>query len=160
MFSLVRVGDHRGTKAQSGRDAQGVTDATGRRHQGDRLEIRRRLPLTVNGPAQAREALSEMAGPLAAVGVLSHAQLLVSELASHLVRLAPAGSQGTVDLDITLTPLRLRLQVTNHDPRPPLTREQVHDPFHGWELELVAELSDRWGMRHDGRTTLWLELDL
>jgi hypothetical protein len=159
MFSLARVGDHHG--ARSGTGAQAATDAraTGRRSQAERREIRRRIPLTVNGPAQAREALSEIAAPLASAGVLSHAQLLVSELVSHLVRLAPAGPQSALDLDIDLTQRRLRLQVTNRDPRP-LAREQAHDPFHGWELQLVAELSDRWGMRHDGRTTLWLELDL
>ena len=42
----------------------------------------------------------------------------------------------------------------------PSRRPDPGEPILGWELQLVAELADRWGVRHDTRTTLWLELDL
>ena len=39
--------------------------------------------------------------------------------------------------------------------------EPAPDPSRpsGWGLYLVRELSDRWGIDHDGETRVWFELD-
>jgi hypothetical protein len=121
--------------------------------------VRRAIPIGPDAPATARDALADVAGTIAS-GLLFHAQLLVSELVSQRVRIAPADSHGVLDLVISRAPGYLRVQVTDEDSRPLLVRPDPGEPILGWELQLVAELADRWGVRHDTRTTLWWELDL
>ena len=117
------------------------------------------IPIDQTAPGIARGCLAEVAGTLSS-GVLSHAQLLVSELVSHQVRLTSDERRGELGLDISLTRRCLRVQLTDDDRRPSRARPDPGEPVLGWELQHVAELSDRWGMRHDTRTTLWWELDL
>lgn len=117
------------------------------------------IPIDRAAPGIARGCLAEVAGALSS-GVLSHAQLLVSELVSHRVRLVPDERRGELDLNISLTQRCLRVQLTDNDRRPSRARPEPGELVLGWELQLVAELSDRWGMQHDTRTTLWWELDL
>jgi hypothetical protein len=133
--------------------------ATGEQPHCNARPIRRTIAIGATAPAIARNALAEVADELPS-GLLSHAQLLVSELVSHRVRLTPDLRHGVLDLDISLTRRYLRMQLTDDDRRPDRVLPDPGEPTLGWELQLVAELSDRWGMRHDARTTLWLELDL
>ena len=81
-------------------------------------------------------------------------------MVSHRVRLTSDARQGELDLDISLTRRCLRVQLTDNDLVASRARPDPGEPELGWELQHVAELSDRWGMRHDTRTTLWWELDL
>jgi hypothetical protein len=136
-----------------------ASSATGEQPQGDARLIRHSIPIGTTAPAIARNALAEVADELPS-GLLSHAQLLVSELVSHRVRLTSNVRHGVLDLDISLTRRYLRVQLTDDDGPPDRVLPDPGEPTLGWELQLVAELSDRWGMRHDTRTTLWLELDL
>jgi hypothetical protein len=142
---LTRAGDARAPTREQSQDEPRVAQWT--------------IPIDRTAPGIARGYLAEVAGTLAS-GVLSHAQLLVSELVSHRVRLATDERRGELGLDIALTPRYLRVQLTDNDPRPSRARPDPSEPVLGWELQVVAELSDRWGMRHDTRTTLWWELDL
>jgi hypothetical protein len=132
---------------------------TGKQPQGNARLIRRSISIGATAPAIARSALTEVADELPS-GLLSHAQLLVSELVSYRVRLTSDLRHGVLDLEISLTQRYLRVQLTDDDCRPDRVLPDPGEPTLGWELQLVAELSDRWGMRHDARTTLWLELDL
>jgi hypothetical protein len=132
---------------------------TGEQLQSDVHVIRRAIPIGPATLAMARDAVAGVAGTVDS-GVLSQAQLLVSELASHAVRLPRGDRDGVLDLAIWLTPKYLRVQVTADYARPRRGQRAPSDPIPDWGLQLVTELSDRWGMRHDTRTTLWLELDL
>jgi hypothetical protein len=125
----------------------------------DEQVIHRAIPIGESAPAIARKLLAENARTLSP-DVLSHAQLLISELVSHRVRLTSEVSDGELDLDISLTRSCLRVQLSDDQCRAPRVRPDPGEPVLGWELQQVAELSDRWGMRHDTRTTLWWELDL
>jgi hypothetical protein len=129
------------------------------RSQDDPRVARWAIPIGRTAPGIARGCLAEVAGALPS-SVLSHAQLLVSELVSHRVRLASDTPGGKLDLDLSLTRRCLRVQLTDSDPRPSRARPEPGEPVLGWELQLVAELSDRWGIRHDTHTVLWWELDL
>lgn len=109
--------------------------------------------------AEARRAVDDhLAGHLAAREV-EDLRLLVSELATNAVR---HGGEGPYRLQISCDPTRVAIAVT--DPgegfAPPgrATRgEQLASG--GYGLELVAELSDRWGIdRRDG-TRVWCERD-
>ena len=44
--------------------------------------------------------------------------------------------------------------MTDDDERPVLVPPDPGEPTLGWELQLVAELADRWGVRHETFTTL------
>jgi hypothetical protein len=126
---------------------------------GDARAMHCAIPIDQSAPAIARKVLAEIGGTLSP-GLLSHAQLLASELVSHRVRATPDARDGELELDISLTRSCLRVQLTDDECRVPRVRPDPGEPVLGWELQQVAELSDRWGMRHDTRTVLWWELDL
>jgi hypothetical protein len=117
--------------------------------------ISKDVPIDLQAPAIARKALTGLADVISG-DMLSHAQVLTSDLVSQRVRHTPPDRQEVLKLDVSLTPKRLRVQVT----------DAVGSPAHdadkwelNWELQIVAELADRWGMRQHTATTLWFELD-
>lgn len=118
--------------------------------------VRHVIAIGPTAAVEARDALASVADTVTP-RLLSHAQLLVSELVTQRVRLAPNDGDGVLQLDISLTPRYLRVAVTDDDLR---ALPHPSERSSGLELQLVAELSDRWGMRHDASTTLWSELDL
>jgi hypothetical protein len=151
---------HAGGRAQPEMSARATHDPTQASEdpEHDVRLFRRTLPIHPTAPAIARDAIARFGG-VTAPGLQSHAQLLVSELVTHRVRRAPPDTQDVLSLDISLTPSRLRVQVTDNHEQPVLVSPDPGEPTMGWELQLVAELADRWGLRHDASTTLWFELD-
>ncbi len=87
--------------------------------------------------------------------------LLVSELVTNSVRHAGLGADDRIALRASVEAGVLRIEVSDRGPgfrwtytgRPPPGRSG------GRGVWLVAELSDRWGIR-DGPTTVWFEFDL
>jgi hypothetical protein len=118
----------------------------------------RAIPTGPEAPAIAREAIAET-GAIADPSARYQAQLLISELVSHRVRVRGGEQGGTLGLEILLTPGHLRVEVSD-DARPEIAQLEPGEPSLGWELQLVAELADRWGIRHDRLTVLWFELKL
>jgi hypothetical protein len=115
----------------------------------------RLLPISTAAPAMARETIASMADLLASE-LVRDAQLLVSELVTHRVRLV---REGTLRLDVSITGSGARVQVTGEgrgSAPPPVDSDE---PALGWELQIVAEIADRWGIRQNGSTTIWFELD-
>jgi hypothetical protein len=121
----------------------------------ERTRISHTLPSGADASVIAREALCNLEDVLTS-DVLRDAQLLVAELLAHRMHGRPPDRVGTLDLDLSVTRQRLRVQVVDNDRGPPASSDEA--PV-GWELQLVADLADRWGIRRDGHTTVWFELD-
>jgi anti-sigma regulatory factor (Ser/Thr protein kinase) len=85
--------------------------------------------------------------------------LLVSELVNNAVRHGGAGDSELIELELSATANGVGVAVS--DPGPgfaPMRREAPLDEPGGWGLVLVDQMSERWGVVHDGRTHVWFEL--
>ena len=87
---------------------------------------------------------------------LQIAELLTSELVSNSVQHSGTAPNGVVELDVALDPHMLRVEVRDDGPG----FDPQRGPFPAdreWGLQLLDELSDRWGVSPG--TTVWFELD-
>ena len=107
----------------------------------------------------ARRAIAGLAGHVG-LGTLGDLRLLVSELVTNSVRHAGLDSDDAIALEISVSPKRVRVEVTDLGPgferRPPEPRE---DRSGGYGLFLVDRLADRWGVISDEVTRVWFEID-
>ncbi len=108
-------------------------------------------------PAAARRFVAE-----AAAGcpdeVVEDARLLVSELASNVVR---HGGRSRLTIRVGVTDEQgVRVEVANHGGsfRPRLRRRRLEDQVSGWGLEIVDRLATRWGVEEGPPTVVWFEL--
>jgi hypothetical protein len=120
---------------------------------------RRPIPLGPGAPGLARETLTQL--DTLTNTTRYHAQLLVSELLSQQGRVSGTAARGEVVLELLLTPAQLRVEMTETDHR----ETQSSPPLAGRarlasELQLLAQLADRWGVRRDAVSMLWFELDV
>jgi anti-sigma regulatory factor (Ser/Thr protein kinase) len=101
-----------------------------------------------------RSRLGEMAVP---EPPLEDAVLLTSELVSNA--LLHAGTE--IELRLDSNGHRLRIEVYDHDSRPPVTAPVEVDATSGRGLFLVENLANDWGIdsRTDGKA-VWFELQL
>jgi transcriptional regulator with XRE-family HTH domain/anti-sigma regulatory factor (Ser/Thr protein kinase) len=115
----------------------------------------KRLPCTELAPSVARAAFVATA-----VGIptktFDAAALLTSELVTNSVKHAQS---EWIEIDITLTTDRLRIEVT--DQSQATLRPRTPDLDGGWGLTLVGELATRWGVeRLTSGKKIWVEFDL
>jgi anti-sigma regulatory factor (Ser/Thr protein kinase) len=107
----------------------------------------------------ARRAIAGLAGHVG-IGTLGDLRLLVSELVTNSVRHAGLGDGDAIGLQISVSPRRVRVEVTDVGPgferRAPEPRE---DRAGGYGLFLVDRLADRWGVLSDEVTRVWFEID-
>ena len=137
--------------------APSPTGRPGRLRQQD-AAISLRLPRRPDAASTARHGLGDLAGRLHPE-LLDDVRLLVTELVSNSVRHAAAGP--LVELDVFLTAAHLRIEVVDEGGGfTPETRSPGQSAEGGWGLHLVDRLADRWGVQGDGRTLVWLEIDL
>jgi hypothetical protein len=106
--------------------------------------------------ADARHLVDRWAGRLDA-DLFQTARLLVSELLVLSIRRPEADPSEQVTLQLELSDERLRVQVAG-------VRGFSFATYEGeapdWGLQLIDELSDRWGVGRAARATVcWLELD-
>jgi anti-sigma regulatory factor (Ser/Thr protein kinase) len=123
------------------------------------VRVERRLSVTPEAAAEARHALTALAGEIPD-GRMRDVRLLVSELVTNAVRHANLDRDDVIDLVVELAGHRLRVEV--HDPGGGfLPSAPSPDPARpsGWGLYLVDELADRWGVDSDDKTLVWFELD-
>ncbi len=115
------------------------------------------LPGDDRAPAAARRFVAE-----AAAGCPEHvvddARLLVSELASNVVR---HGGRSRLTIRASVTgDGGMRVEVANHGgPFRPRRRRRLEDQVSGWGLEIVDHLAARWGVEDGSPTVVWFELD-
>jgi anti-sigma regulatory factor (Ser/Thr protein kinase) len=106
----------------------------------------------------AREARAFVAAALPDLeGLDTRVALAVSEVASNAILHARTPFTVCVLVDAA----RVRVEVTDQDPRIPVRQDYATDSVTGRGLAIVEELSDRWGAdRRDGDKTVWFEIDL
>lgn len=109
-------------------------------------------------PASAREARGRVEPFLRSwpnLAVRDDALLLLSEIVTNAVRHAHG---KTIVLTITTLDHRLRAEVLDESPSPPIRR--ASDESSGLGLVVIGQLSDRWGVdQHEGDgTTVWFEI--
>lgn len=130
-------------------------------------EVDRGLPAKLSlelmtGPGAvpaARRAIAGLAGHVG-IGVLGDLRLLVSELVTNSVRHAGLGADDAIALEISVSPRRVRVEVT--DVGPGFDRhvpEPKADRTGGYGLFLVDRLADRWGVVNGELTRVWFEID-
>ena len=121
--------------------------------------LRLRLAYGVGAAGSARRALATLGDDLGPA-LLEDLRLLVTELVTNSVRHADAPSGDTVDLELSVWPERVRVEVTDGGggfvaPRAPAGGHELS----GWGLRLVDRLASRWGIRRARGTRVWFELD-
>jgi anti-sigma regulatory factor (Ser/Thr protein kinase) len=121
-------------------------------------QVRHRLPYGPQAPAAARDALTALDGHVEREE-LEKLRLLVSELVTNSVRHGEPCPDG-VHLEVAVEADRARVAVVDGGggfvpPDPPEAGFAG-----GWGLVVVDRLARRWGVDDDGRTRVWLELDL
>src|SRR3954452_19019738 len=114
------------------------------------------------GPAAASAARSALM-PLddrLEPSALDDIRLLVSELVTNSVRHATDDGDGTVGLEVDLAADRVRVEVSDggrgFEPTPRIADRSQPG---GWGLYLVDQLADRWGVKRQGATRAWFEMD-
>jgi anti-sigma regulatory factor (Ser/Thr protein kinase) len=113
------------------------------------------LPRTLEAPAQARDALTQLE-PSLPEHVLPDMTLLVSELITNGVKY---GGDGPVRLEITRSDDAIRTEIVDQGVGfTPVERDGDLSRVGGWGLHLVEELTDRWGT-YEGSTHVWFEID-
>jgi hypothetical protein len=116
--------------------------------------ITRMLPVSDQAPKIARDAIAPLTDELGSE-LARDTQLLISELVTHRVRRERAGK---LRLDISLSAGAVRVEVTDDRRAAPPVRDS-HEPTLGFELHIIAQLADRWGIRRNWLTSIWFELD-
>jgi anti-sigma regulatory factor (Ser/Thr protein kinase) len=108
-----------------------------------------------DGPAQARRIIADELASRIPAPVLDDIKLMVSELVTNGI------VHGSTEPDV---PVMLDLLVNGHVRCRVLDRGHgfaTGDPSHGrggWGLQVVEQLSDRWGMQCSPRQTeVWFE---
>ena len=113
------------------------------------------LPRTLDAPAQARDALTQLA-PSLPDHVLPDMSLLVSELVTNSVKY---GGHGPVRLEIMRSEDTIRTEIVDQGAGfTPKERDGDLSRVGGWGLHLVEQLTDRWGT-YEGSTHVWFEID-
>jgi anti-sigma regulatory factor (Ser/Thr protein kinase) len=107
--------------------------------------------------AGARHALDDVRGELGEE-VHDTAALLISELVTNSVRHSNAAG-GVIELMASITPRSVRVEVSDDGEGFDMMPVPHDDSEAGRGLELVQELSDRWGRPTGMRTCVWFELD-
>lgn len=118
------------------------------------------LPAGPAAPASARSLISLCIGPLIGRRMLADAQLLVSELVTNSL------VHGDLDAaDAIRVRLRLDLETLHIEVRDPGGGGSVASPGgtvdrgSGRGLEIVAVLSEAWGVRNGRETCVWAEME-
>jgi anti-sigma regulatory factor (Ser/Thr protein kinase) len=122
------------------------------------------LELWYSGAPSAAAAARRVVGSLDDhfdVTRLDDVLLLVTELVTNAIRHAGVDEEGSVGLDVSVTPGVLRVEVS--DPGPGFEQLEHPEPdldrTGGWGLFLVDQLADRWGVKHEVGTRVWFEMD-
>jgi hypothetical protein len=125
------------------------------------------FPLQATTPRRARRHTVEFARRWGLDAVVEPAELLVSELMTNAFeasrscaarrRQNPALAAAPLQLRLAVENGRLRIEVRDHDPRPPVPDDPQPDEERGRGLLLVESFSHRWGHHRlpNGGKAVW-----
>lgn len=121
--------------------------------------IRLTLPRGIHAAGAARRALESIKGQIDP-GLFEDVRLLVTELVTNSVRHADAPADDVVELDVVLSDEAVRVEVADGGHGfEPAGEPPASPAASGWGLQLVEQMSDRWGIRRSPRTRVWFEVD-
>jgi anti-sigma regulatory factor (Ser/Thr protein kinase) len=135
----------------------GASELVAPAHAGNELSVR-----FARGPSAASAARNALLALESRVDArcLDDIRLLVSELVTNAVRHGDGGSEGDVQLDVSIEAPRLRVEVADpgagFDPQP---RDDEMTRPGGWGLYLVDRIADRWGVVRNRMNRVWFEID-
>jgi two-component sensor histidine kinase len=115
------------------------------------------LAPTPAAPGVARRCVGALASELDEA-TLAGAQLVVSELVTNSCRHAELATTDTIDVRLTTDAKGVKLAVSNPGSGA-LPKRRAPGADSGWGLNIVERLAARWGVRVNGGTTVWCELD-
>lgn len=94
-------------------------------------------------------------------GMRPDLELLVTELASNVVRHSGLGSDDTMELRVHIEPRHVRVEMRDGGRGFPPVREPRRRPgeFGGYGLELVERIATQWGTGEGPGGYVWFELD-
>ncbi|HEV3475387.1 MAG TPA: ATP-binding protein [Actinomycetota bacterium] len=122
------------------------------------MNLERRLPATMQAPAEARRSVEQLAEKLEPE-CLEVVRLLVSELVTNSVRHAGLRGEDWVDLTLQVTKNGVRAAITDRgEGFQAIRRQPAPGSTSGWGLFLLDELADSWGVSGDGSTRVWFEI--
>jgi anti-sigma regulatory factor (Ser/Thr protein kinase) len=107
---------------------------------------------------EGRHALDPLEGALGEAQ-LGELRLLVTELLTNSVRHAASHDWITLDVEIDSTAVRAVVTDRGRGFEPQPTPQPHVDRPGGWGLCLVDRLADRWGVKRNGSTAVWFEMD-
>lgn len=84
--------------------------------------------------------------------------LLLTELVNNAV-LHGAGAGEVIGVKVIASPSMVRLSVTDDGPSYRYSGQAPLEEPGTWALQIVDQMSDRWGVAHSEKTTVWLEID-
>ena len=123
--------------------------------------FRRSLMPDLNATVAARRALDGFSSQLEE-DVIERSALVVTEVVSNSVKHAGLTAAQRIDLNITVLPECLRIEVTDDGAGfdPVVTRPDPSQRSGGWGLWMVDQLTDRWGVDFSHSTRVWCEFNL
>ena len=85
--------------------------------------------------------------------------LLTCELVNNSVLHGRASENDMIEIELRRTDTGVLAEVSDRGPGfAPKERDKDLDEPGGWGLVLVDRMAKRWGVEHDGRTSVWFEL--
>ena len=119
------------------------------------IHLQVELPRASFAPGDARRALRNLCGDHVEEDLLVDAELLVSELVTNAIR----HGHGEISLYASVDEDRLLVEVVDKGFGFEHTlRQREFEQVGGWGLDIVDDLSSRWGV-HEGTTHVWFELE-
>ena len=123
----------------------------------EKVDLELELPRVTAASHLARRALRCLCADRIARDLLADAELMVSELTSNAVF---HGRGNIITLRAHLDEDRLFVEVTDAGSGfERVLRRRDFEQVGGWGLDIVEEISSRWGV-HEGTTHVWFELEL
>jgi hypothetical protein len=113
---------------------------------------------TPEGAGRTRRALEVLQYHMP-TGALATLQLLVSELVAN-GRRHPSGVGNAIRVSVDHSTSRVRVEVHDLQEGQPLRQTTLAEKERSsWDVVLLDEMSDRWGMLEDSAGDVWFEID-
>jgi anti-sigma regulatory factor (Ser/Thr protein kinase) len=126
---------------------------------GSAAPLELRLAAGLNAPAAARAAVPAWLADHLTAPMLTDVELLVGELVANSVRHADAPADALVSVRVHVETDAVRLEVWDAGSSGLIARREPDLKYGGgFGLNLVEELSRRWGVSRDSGTQVWAEL--